>query len=603
MAYISFPGSVSNVNLKTSAVSKYDNSAPPSSSPRLTSSKGEATPPLNKQQEGFKQLWMDAISEVKASEDGEKIQEILQTEESCYPRDTTLTLPGLISTLQEQMKRVGVRGKVAITMQQIVPHLNRFAIVGDIAISANPNPAALPWAAVRFILLNLTAGDEIRTKVIEGIANITILGFERSIYHELYLSSSGVDHLPTRENLRQSILESFVSCLVFLGFALRRQRDFTRGMTDAFKLPDFTSYSEGFGKAKHRLHDAGVLCDVYGNSQSRVQLTGLHDLIIEMRKESNERSEQIVKEQLGQILGDPSDAFDHIPQPSDSFCLDGTRQEVLHDIHQWANNSSGPNICWLPGLAGTGKSTISRTIARDLKGRILGAGFFFKKGAGNRASGKHFFSTIAYQLAMNLPPIRKYMIDAFKKDVSLALAPMDLQWRKLVQTPLVELHDKGFPKQVVLVIDALDECEEADRAQILRLLVPSCPTVLKLFITSRPEQDIEAHFSTREPLHREIVLHRVKVETVEADIDTFLRYAFANFVSDYNKTHKICPLRDDWPESDSLHILVKRSAPLFIAATTYVRMISNTRWNESPDDKLVFIIEKSGNTNLALEAL
>lgn len=317
----------------------------------------------------------------------------------------------------------------------------------------------------------------------------------------------------------------------------------------------------------------------------------------------SERSEQTVKEQLSQLLRDPNDAFDHIPQPPDSFCLDGTRQEVLRDIHQWANTSDGPNICWLPGLAGTGKSTISRTIARDWKGKTLGASFFFKKGAGNRANGKHLFSTIAYQLALNFPPVRKYIIDAFKNDATLALAPMDLQWRKLVQTPLAELHEDGLPRQVILVIDALDECDEADREQILRLLVPSCPTAMKLFITSRPELDIEAHFSSSEPLHREIVLHRVKVETVEADIDTFLKYGFANFVSDYNKTHKICPLRNDWPGSDILQIFIKRSTPLFIAAATYVRMIRDTHWNESPDGKISFIIEKSGNSNSTLEAL
>ncbi|KAJ4244581.1 hypothetical protein NW762_014437 [Fusarium torreyae] len=577
------------------AVSKEQSKPPGSSS-------SEATPPLNKQQEGFKQLWVEAINEVKGLEGGEKIEAILQTQESCYPKDTLLTLPGLITTLQEQMKRVGVRGKMADTMEKIIPHLNRFAIIGDIAVSANPNPAALPWAAVRFILLNLTAGDEIRAKVIEGIANITILEFECGIYYELFLSSSGMDHPPTRENLRQNIVKSFVSCLIFLGFALRRQRDLTRGLTDAFKLPDFTSYLEGLDKAKHRLHDAGILCDLYDNSQNRAQLTALHDLVIEMRQESSEQSEQSVKEQLSQFLRDPNDAFDHIPQPYDSFCLDATRKEVLRDIHQWAN-SNGPNICWLPGLAGTGKSTIARTIARDFKGKILGASFFFKKGASNRASGKHLFSTIAYQLALNLPPVRKYMIDAFKEDASLALAPMDLQWKKLVQTPLVELRDDGFPKQVVLVVDGLDECDEADRAEVLRLLVPSCPTILKLFITSRPELDIEAYFSSSEPLRREIVLHRVKVETVAGDIGAFLKHVFANFVSNYNKTHKICPLRDDWPGSDNLQILTKRSAPLFIAAATYIRMIGNTHWNQSPDDKIAFIVEKSGHSNSALEEL
>ena len=51
------------------------------------------------------------------------------------------------------MKRVGLKGKLADMMEDIVPYLNRVMIVGDVTISANPNPAAFPWAAVRFLLL------------------------------------------------------------------------------------------------------------------------------------------------------------------------------------------------------------------------------------------------------------------------------------------------------------------------------------------------------------------------------------------------------------------------------------------------------------------
>ncbi|KAF5648923.1 vegetatible incompatibility het-e-1 [Fusarium sp. NRRL 52700] len=99
------------------------------------------------------------------------------------------------------MKRFGSQKRLAEAIEKVVPHLNRLAVVGDIAISTNPNPAALPWAAVRFLLLNLTAGEEIKGKVIEGMAEVTLLVFECGVYHELHLASPASTDLPTHTNL------------------------------------------------------------------------------------------------------------------------------------------------------------------------------------------------------------------------------------------------------------------------------------------------------------------------------------------------------------------------------------------------------------------
>jgi uncharacterized protein YihD (DUF1040 family) len=93
---------------------------------------------------------------VKDSPDGGKLAEVIQAQQNTHPGDPDVTLAELMSRLENEMKRVGLKGKMADLMGKVVPHLNRFAIVGDIAISANPNPAALPWAAVRFILLVLS---------------------------------------------------------------------------------------------------------------------------------------------------------------------------------------------------------------------------------------------------------------------------------------------------------------------------------------------------------------------------------------------------------------------------------------------------------------
>jgi hypothetical protein len=106
-----------------------------------------------KQQEAFQELWLKAMTQVKASKDGQKLNEILQTQEGSHLEDGEITVTLLFTSLQDEMKRVGLKGKLADMMEDIVPYLNRAAIVGDVAISANPNPAAFPWAAARFLLL------------------------------------------------------------------------------------------------------------------------------------------------------------------------------------------------------------------------------------------------------------------------------------------------------------------------------------------------------------------------------------------------------------------------------------------------------------------
>jgi cytidylate kinase len=59
-------------------------------------------------------------------------------------------------------------------------------------------------------------------------------------------------------------------------------------------------------------------------------------------------------------------------------------------------------IFWLNGLAGTGKSTIARTVARRyFEQKRLAASFFFLRGGGDVGYTSKFFISIAVQLTHN----------------------------------------------------------------------------------------------------------------------------------------------------------------------------------------------------------
>jgi hypothetical protein len=68
----------------------------------------------------------------------------------------------------------------------------------------------------------------------------------------------------------------------------------------------------------------------------------------------------------------------------DPLCLPDTRIDVLEQIRAWADGTNKKCIFWLNGFAGTGKSTIARTIARKYYDQNrLGGSFFFSRGGGD----------------------------------------------------------------------------------------------------------------------------------------------------------------------------------------------------------------------------
>jgi len=92
-------------------------------------------------------------------------------------------------------------------------------------------------------------------------------------------------------------------------------------------------------------------------------------------------------------------------------------------------------------MAGTGKSTISRTVAQSFAyGCKLGASFFFKRGEGDRGNARRFFTTITAQLVVKLPALMPYVRDAIEADPSISEKSMTEQFEKLIFQPLSKIE-------------------------------------------------------------------------------------------------------------------------------------------------------------------
>jgi hypothetical protein len=124
-------------------------------------------------------------------------------------------------------------------------------------------------------------------------------------------------------------------------------------------------------------------------------------------------------------------------------------------------------------MAGTGKSTIARTIASEFQeqGR-LAASFCFSRGEGDLGHAAKLISTMAFQLLKVSPTLNRNIRQAIDWHPDISKLSFRDQWKHLIYTPLSMLTRDEFKyPTILLVIDALDECEgKNDVKLIIQLL-------------------------------------------------------------------------------------------------------------------------------------
>ncbi|RSL98873.1 hypothetical protein CEP52_010064 [Fusarium oligoseptatum] len=552
----------------------------------------------------FQELWDAALEKARESEEDRHVSEIIDiftAKAIGDPGSESLGARELATVIKNEMEHeINSQhhdGNTSRFVKKVISTLTKFAVLGDVAVSVDPVHAALPWVAVRLVLMTVTAGSELREKLLGGLARVTSLFLQCNMYQRIYMDSDlataalledALDHLKT------AIVEAYSSSLRFLGFAVYQQRQNARFIKAPFQLGDAANYLGDMDQAGGQLNQAGDVCEKLCSFQDRAATQDVLQLVSDVRKTLQEPPKivyHMYQEGLLSKLPTAGAAFDHFDNQADVACHPNTRVELLKTIYEWTHDHQSPRVFWLQGLAGTGKSTISHTVARDLKGDALGASFFFKRGDGERDNARHLFTTIAYQLARKLPLLCKHICDAIENDPQMVEGHLSVQFQGLILGPLKRLQDQGFTRTLLVVIDALDECEqETHREAIIDLLTKSQLRNLKVFITSRPEFDIRNRFSYANGTYRDLVLHRVDEHVVEHDIRVVLEYHMSKFRREYNQVSgKDSHLADDWPGDKRLQKLVKMCTPLFISVATFLRLLR--LWPEGPDTVVNFFLE------------
>jgi hypothetical protein len=244
-------------------------------------------------------------------------------------------------------------------------------------------------------------------------------------------------------------------------------------------------------------------------------------------------------------------------------------------------------------MAGTGKSTIAHTVARDYfeQGR-LAASFFFSRGGGDAGNASKFVTTIAIQLAVHIPLVERHIWDAITACSIIASQSLADQWRQLVLRPLLKLEGNDTYPSYVMIIDALDECEDENDIRIVLRLLAEARSLkkvrLRVLITSRPEVPIRNGFcKISDTEHHDFILHDIEAAIVDHDIFIFLEHQMGLIGQEW------C-LGASWPGEQALRRLVINASGLFIWAATAYRFIYEGRHRAAK--RLSMMLESSTST-------
>ncbi|CAE6455467.1 unnamed protein product, partial [Rhizoctonia solani] len=243
-------------------------------------------------------------------------------------------------------------------------------------------------------------------------------------------------------------------------------------------------------------------------------------------------------------------------------CAANTREQVLRDLYAWKDNLGEEKVCWINGMAGTGKTTIMNTLCSTLdKNHELGASFFCTRLIPACRDVKFILPTIAYQLARFSAPFRSALLQVLEQDPDVHSKVPRVQFKRMILEPLQQVKS-SLPTKTVIVIDALDECDDGNGVeQMLQMLLENASKLpVKFLVSSRPEPHIRERIH-QSPLKIQLILHELDQKVVRADIETYLRVELASMFT---------PLTED-----QLTALVERAGSLFIYAATVIRYIKD----------------------------
>ena len=260
-------------------------------------------------------------------------------------------------------------------------------------------------------------------------------------------------------------------------------------------------------------------------------------------------------------------------------CMPGTREDVLTCIKTWLDDLNEPNIFWLSGSPGSGKTTIASTVVADI--HCFSGQFFFCHHEAELRDPDNLWRRIALDLCLGSNDLRKLITQALEtQKANIRGLDISMQFEHLIAKPLQQVFGTSM-KPLLIVVDALDECDSYEKLLPSLVCWSQLSKSLKLLVTSRHYHKIQSRLRTVSVHHNLNTGHEVSAQTSD-DLEKY-------FVARFSEATGLLP---QWLGSAKVSFLVRKAAGLFVWAKSAIDFILFN--GGDPEERLNIISADSG---------
>ncbi|KAJ9405424.1 hypothetical protein DTO045G8_6827 [Paecilomyces variotii] len=414
-------------------------------------------------------------------------------------------------------------------MEKIVQWIRRFREIGDTVVQYDPGHAALPWAAVRFLLQSAINDMDVHTAMVEDLEMVTKLMARYDQVERRYLSqSAGID-----DQLSNSILSVYAAVLEFLGKAVKY---FKESAANRFFKAPFRSINES-SRDQILARDAEVfklasLADAGRLINIEAQVLRMADLSLVAQKQVEDKLYVDVLRWLSTVEY-PRHHADH-----STARTPGTCQWLLQhpEFLSWESGSTC-SLLLLYGIPGCGKTTLSSAVIDRYREAVLKVpnsvpvAYFYCCDSRSEEE-RHTTSGLLRSLARQLivfhsqgPSIHSAALSLYERLTSEAKAqgfpvknPSTAQCIDLI---LAVVDDNP----ATIIIDAVDELDQPKEVMdALQTIMQKASNIVKVFATARESVGMMAIVPAQHMI-------RVTAETNKTDMRLFATDAVGKAVS------------------------------------------------------------------------
>ncbi len=272
-------------------------------------------------------------------------------------------------------------------------------------------------------------------------------------------------------------------------------------------------------------------------------------------------------------------------------CLDSTRGKLLSKIISWFESDTDPNVLWLSGAPGTGKTAIAWSLVAELKNQQRSAGAFFFRQYEHMPY--QLWTTLAYKMTKFHPALKSEIYNTVKRNDAPNRRDIQMTFKKLIANPLKALDAQLSRHGPILLIDGLEQCgRDYTGYKALLDTLPqwlSLPRHCKLIVTSRPQGDIAKVFEGKDITRLQLLTGDGADSDTKNDVHTYLLHRFAKM----RKQDK--SISENWPGHDAVSRLAKHANGFFKWVAIAVDSIEDSGDREK---QLTTILEGGTTTKL-----